>query len=124
MTRDLNEVKKLAMQIWGEKHSRQRDQQMSKPWVETQQRSQCGRQRVCERKEREKSGFIPSVAGKKPEVNHWGNPPMLRVLAYEESGQAHSKATLLSKTLVWVLSVESVSCRHLKRSVVEVVSRM
>lgn len=33
---------------------------------------------------------------------------MLCVLACEKSGQAHSKATLLSMTVVWVLSVESV----------------
>lgn len=70
--------------------------------------SVAGRESEKERREGEradykKSGFIPSVARRKPEVNHWGSPPMLCVLACEKSGQAHSKATLLSKTLKCVL---------------------
>lgn len=38
MNRDVKEVKKLAMQIWGlagwEEHYKQREQQMPKPWGE------------------------------------------------------------------------------------------
>lgn len=81
------------------------------------------REKDRERADCKKPGFT-KCSRKKTEVNPWGNPPMSCVLACEKSGQAHSRATLLSMTVVWVLSVESVSCWQRQGPVVEAVSRL